>query len=70
MKSKTPQVNPEHAGGRFDDFLREEGIFETVNGAALRTTAEVFPNRRTLRIPLWIFFFGGQAVRLPRTLRQ
>jgi len=30
------QVNPEHAGGRFDDFLREEGIFETVNAQAVK----------------------------------
>ncbi|MDR0311914.1 MAG: helix-turn-helix domain-containing protein, partial [Acidobacteriota bacterium] len=34
--NKTPQVNQEHAGGRFDDFLREEGIFETVNAHAVK----------------------------------
>ena len=36
MNNTTPQVNPEHAGGRFDDFLREEGIFETVNAKAVK----------------------------------
>jgi predicted XRE-type DNA-binding protein len=33
---KTPQVNPTHAGGSFDDFLREEGIFEEVNAHAVK----------------------------------
>ena len=33
---KAPQVNPEHAGSRFDDFLREEGIFEEVNAHAVK----------------------------------
>ena len=32
----TPKVNPAHAGGRFGDFLREEGIFETVNAQAVK----------------------------------
>ena len=31
-----PQVNPEYTGGSFDDFLREEGIFETVNAHAVK----------------------------------
>ena len=35
MKTR-PQVNPAHAGGNFDDFLREEGIFETVNAHAVK----------------------------------
>jgi hypothetical protein len=30
------QVNPAHAGGYFDDFLREEGIFEEVNAQAVK----------------------------------
>jgi predicted XRE-type DNA-binding protein len=34
--NKTPQVNPAHAGGSFDDFLREEGIFEEVNAHAVK----------------------------------
>ena len=33
---KAPQVNPEYAGSRFDDFLREEGIFEEVNAHAAK----------------------------------
>ena len=34
--TKTSQVNPAHAGGRFDDFLREEGIFDEVNAHAVK----------------------------------
>jgi hypothetical protein len=30
------QVNSTHAGGYFDDFLREEGIFEEVNAQAVK----------------------------------
>ena len=33
---KTAKVNSDHAGGSFDDFLREEGIFEEVNAHAVK----------------------------------
>jgi len=33
---KTATVNPAHAGGNFDDFLREEGVFEEVNAYAVK----------------------------------
>ena len=33
---KATTVNPAHAGGKFDDFLREEGIFEDVNAHAVK----------------------------------
>jgi predicted XRE-type DNA-binding protein len=35
MSGKT-QVNPVHAGGCFDDFLREQGIFEEVSAQAVK----------------------------------
>ncbi|MDR0933674.1 MAG: helix-turn-helix domain-containing protein [Burkholderiaceae bacterium] len=34
MKKKT--VNPVHAGSSFDDFLREEGIFDAINSKAVK----------------------------------
>jgi predicted XRE-type DNA-binding protein len=30
------RVNPAHAGGYFDDFLHEEGIFEEADAAAVK----------------------------------
>ena len=30
------KVNPEHAGGYFDDFLREQGIYEEINAQAVK----------------------------------
>lgn len=34
--SVAEKVNPEHVGGYFDDFLREEGIYEEVNAQAVK----------------------------------
>lgn len=33
---RSKQVNPEHAGGYFDDFLKEEGLFEDANAYAVK----------------------------------
>lgn len=33
---KQHQVNQQHAGGYFDDFLKEEGIFEEANVYAVK----------------------------------
>lgn len=33
---RSGQVNPEHAGGYFDDFLKEEGLFEEANAYAVK----------------------------------
>lgn len=35
MSDKT-QVNPAHAGGYFDDFLHEQGLFEQANAQAVK----------------------------------
>ena len=34
--SDKKRVNPAHAGGNFDDFLHEQGIFEEVNAQAVK----------------------------------
>jgi len=34
--SDKKQVNPAHAGGNFDDFLHEQGIFEEINAQAVK----------------------------------
>jgi hypothetical protein len=34
--SVAEKVNSAHAGGYFDDFLREEGIYEEVNAQAVK----------------------------------
>ncbi len=36
MSEKT-RVNPAHAGGRFDDFLQEQGMLEEINAQAVKT---------------------------------
>ncbi len=33
---KREKINPRHAGGYFDDFLKEEGMFEDANAHAVK----------------------------------
>lgn len=33
---KHEKINPAHAGGYFDDFLKEEGMFEEANAHAVK----------------------------------
>ena len=33
---KREKINPAHAGGYFDDFLKEEGLFEDANAHAVK----------------------------------